>query len=99
VAPDCVYLTHATHLLSFFHLPFGFQTWAAKPFRPDRCYLAWAALPLSLPLMILLWIFAKPFAIATHFVSCKSSSSFELQTWFIPRFKFQVSIISSIARS
>ena len=87
---DCVYLTHPTEVLSFFHLPFGFQTFAAQPF--SKKWYIWAISPLSLPIMLLLWMFAKPFTVATHFVG----KSFELQTWLIPRFKFQVNSYCTI---
>ena len=94
---DCVYLSHPTSLLSVFHLPFGFQTFASQPFS-QKWYIQ-VMLPLVFPIMLMLWLFASPFIVATHFIG----KNFELQTWMIPRFKYQVSdhrhIINGIVTS
>ncbi|KAI5080771.1 hypothetical protein GOP47_0003954 [Adiantum capillus-veneris] len=89
---DCVYLTHATDLLSIFHLQFGFQTFAAQPYA--KKWYMWIVWPLALPLMLLAWLFAKPFVGATHFIGNK----LELQSWVIPRFSFQYHLRSEAAR-
>ncbi|MCO5603879.1 hypothetical protein L7F22_058033 [Adiantum nelumboides] len=85
---DCVYLTHATDLLSTFHFQFGFQTFASEPY--SKKWYMWIMWPLAFPLMLLSWLFAKPFVGATHFIGDK----LELQSWVIPRFSFQVWIPS-----
>ena len=82
---DCVYLSHPTTLLSIFHLPFGFQTFASQPFS-EKWYIQ-VMLPIVFPIMLMLRLFASPFIVATHFIG----KNFELQTWMIPRFKYQVS--------
>lgn len=89
---DCVYLTHATELLSTFHFQFGFQTFAAQPYSKE--WYMWIMWPIALTIMVLAWLFAKPFIGATHFIG----DSFELQTWVIPRYKFQYSMLSEKAR-
>ncbi|KAI5064304.1 hypothetical protein GOP47_0020974 [Adiantum capillus-veneris] len=88
----CVYLTHATDLLSVFHLQFGFQTFAAQPY--SKKWYMWIMWPIALPLMLLAWLFGKPFVGATHFIGSK----LELQTWVIPRFSFQYSLCSEAAK-
>ncbi|KAI5064312.1 hypothetical protein GOP47_0020982 [Adiantum capillus-veneris] len=85
---DCVYLTHATDLLSVFHLHFGFQTFAAQPY--SKKWYMWMMWPIGLPLVLLAWLFAKPFAAASHFIG----NMLELQTWVIPRISFQYSLSS-----
>lgn len=89
---DCVYLTHATELLSTFHLQFGFQTFAAQPF--SHKWYMWLMWPMAIPIMVLAWLFAKPFIGATHFIG----NNFQLQTWVIPRYTFQYALRSEKAR-
>ncbi|MCO5571120.1 hypothetical protein L7F22_024852 [Adiantum nelumboides] len=89
---DCVYLTHATDVLSIFHLQFGFQSFAAQPY--SEKWPMWIMWPIAVPLMLLAWLCAKPFVGATHFVGGK----LELQTWVIPRFSFQYSLSCEAAK-
>jgi aldehyde decarbonylase len=83
---DCVYLTHATDILSVFHQSFGFQTFAAQPY--SKKWYMWLTWPAGFLIMVASWLFAKPFTATTHLIG----KSFELQTWIIPRYNFQVAI-------
>ncbi|MCO5563543.1 hypothetical protein L7F22_017188 [Adiantum nelumboides] len=89
---DCVYLTHATDLLSAFHLQCGFQTFASQPY--SKNWSMWMMWPIELLLMLLGWLFAKPFVGASHFFGNKM----ELQTWVIPRCSFQYSWSSEVTK-
>jgi len=80
---DFVYLTHMTSLLSFFHLRFGFASFAAKPFS-HQWYL-WILWPISNAVMLLLWIFGRTFTVEKNRLD-----HVNIQTWVLPRYIFQV---------
>lgn len=79
---DFVYLTHMTSLLSFFHLRFGFASFAAKPFS-HQWYL-WILWPISNAVMLLLWIFGRTFTVEKNRLD-----HVNIQTWVLPRYIFQ----------
>ncbi|KAL2632944.1 hypothetical protein R1flu_004423 [Riccia fluitans] len=79
---DFVFLAHGTELLSTFHLPFGIPSFAAHPYEA-KWYL-WPLWPLTLPIMITLWIFGHPFVADSYCLEDEKT-----QTWVIPRYGFQ----------
>ncbi|XP_057841275.1 very-long-chain aldehyde decarbonylase GL1-4 isoform X2 [Cryptomeria japonica] len=88
---DLVYLTHATSLLSFFHLRFGFASFAAKPYS-TKWYM-WILWPISNAIMIFLWLFGQSFIAEKNRLN-----DMHLQTWVIPRYTFQYSMPSERAK-
>ncbi|GLJ55635.1 hypothetical protein SUGI_1194840 [Cryptomeria japonica] len=88
---DLVYLTHATSLLSFFHLRFGFASFAAKPYS-TKWYM-WILWPISNAIMIFLWLFGRTFTSEKNRLN-----DLHLQTWVIPRYTFQYFMPSERAR-
>ncbi|KAH9315167.1 hypothetical protein KI387_023794, partial [Taxus chinensis] len=79
---EMVYLTHATSLLSFFHLRFGFASFASRPYS-TKWYI-WILWPISNAVMLFLWLFGRTFTAEKNRLN-----GLHMQTWFIPRYTFQ----------
>lgn len=83
--PDVVYLTHLTTPKSIYHLRLGFAYLASKPYTP-KWYLC------------LMWPITAWSMILTQ--ACRSAfivegnrfDKLKLQTWAIPKYKYQVNI-------
>eukprot|EP01018_Ginkgo_biloba_P014319 Gb_13823 [translate_table: standard] len=79
---DFAYLTHATSLLSIFHLRLGFASFAAMPYS-SKWYM-WILWPISNAIMLFLWIFGRTFTAEKNRLK-----QLHMQTWVIPRYTFQ----------
>ncbi|WCJ29888.1 Very-long-chain aldehyde decarbonylase GL1-5 [Euphorbia peplus] len=80
--PDVVHLTHLTTPESIYHLHFGFAHFASNPLS-SKWYL-WLLWPFTLFTMSLTWVFGRTFVVERHFFD-----KLILQTWVIPKYKFQ----------
>nr|KYP43125.1 Protein WAX2 [Cajanus cajan] len=80
--PDVVHLTHLTTPKSIYHLRFGFAYLASKPYTP-KWYLClmW---PVTAWSMILTWAYGRTFIVERN-----NFDKLKLQTWAIPKYKFQ----------
>ncbi|CAM6110926.1 unnamed protein product [Calypogeia fissa] len=79
---DFIFLAHGTEMLSTFHLPCGFASFAAHPFQSHWYLLPlW---PLAAMIMIVFWIFGKAFTVDKY-----KLDKLSMQTWGIPRLGFQ----------
>eukprot|EP01018_Ginkgo_biloba_P026532 Gb_11787 [translate_table: standard] len=88
---DFVYLTHATSLLSIFHLRLGFRSFAAMPYSSKWYMLIlW---PISNAIMLFLWIFGRTFNAEKIRLN-----QLNMQTWVIPRYTFQYFLTSEKSR-
>lgn len=81
--PDVVHLTHLTTLQSIYHLRIGFASLASKPYNSKMpILLMW---PVAWTSMLLTWIYSSSFTVERN-----GFKKIKMQTWAIPRFKFQV---------
>ncbi|XP_065851229.1 very-long-chain aldehyde decarbonylase CER1-like [Euphorbia lathyris] len=79
---DVVHLTHLTSPASIYHLHFGFAHFASNPISSKwYLYLLW---PLTLFTMALTWLFGTTFLVETNRLH-----NLILQTWAIPKYKYQ----------
>ncbi|CAL9132770.1 unnamed protein product [Musa acuminata var. zebrina] len=80
--PDVVHLTHLTTLQSIYHLRIGFASLASKPYNSKMpILLMW---PVAWTSMLLTWIYSSSFTVERN-----GFKKIKMQTWAIPRFKFQ----------
>ncbi|THU56234.1 hypothetical protein C4D60_Mb11t15140 [Musa balbisiana] len=80
--PDVVHLTHLTTLQSIYHLRIGFASLASKPYNSKMpILLIW---PVAWISMLLTWIYSSSFTVERN-----GFKKIKMQTWAIPRFKFQ----------
>ncbi|CAK9223339.1 unnamed protein product [Sphagnum troendelagicum] len=80
--PDFVFLVHEIGLDSVLHLPMSFIGFHSTPFQ-HRWFVA-LFMPLSVPLMLLMWFFGTPFLGFQYHLHHLHS-----QLWVMPRFGFQ----------
>ncbi|WOL10634.1 protein ECERIFERUM 1-like [Canna indica] len=79
--PDVVHLTHLTTLQSIYHLRLGFASLASKPYKSKiTIMILW---PLAWISVIFTWIYS------CFTVESNKFKTIKMQTWAIPRFKFQ----------
>ncbi|KAH7525284.1 hypothetical protein FEM48_Zijuj06G0208600 [Ziziphus jujuba var. spinosa] len=81
--PDVVHLTHLTTPESIYHLRLGFASLASKPHTSSIWYL-WLMWPVTMWTMMLAWIYGRTFVVERH-----RFDKLRLQTWSIPKYKFQ----------
>ncbi|GLJ15735.1 hypothetical protein SUGI_0258930 [Cryptomeria japonica] len=79
---DVVHLTHATSLLSFFHLRLGFASFAAAPYSVK--WYMWVIWPISNGIMIFLWLCGQTFRAEKNRLN-----GLHIETWVVPRYTFQ----------
>ncbi|KAG6499457.1 hypothetical protein ZIOFF_039245 [Zingiber officinale] len=85
--PDVVHLTHLTSFLSIYHLRVGFASLASKPYDPKTpIFSLW---PLAWISIIFMWI-NDSFTVERN-----SFEKVKMQTWALPRFKFQYGLLSA----
>nr|XP_015886493.2 very-long-chain aldehyde decarbonylase CER1-like [Ziziphus jujuba var. spinosa] len=84
--PDVVHLTHLTTPESIYHLRLGFASLASKPHTSSIWYL-WLMWPVTMWTMMLAWIYGRTFVVERH-----RFDKLRLQTWSIPKYKFQYSL-------
>ncbi|KAJ0035355.1 hypothetical protein Pint_26270 [Pistacia integerrima] len=82
--PDLVYLTHLTTPESIYHLRLGFASMAAQPQSSSSKWYIWLMFPVTLCSMMLTWICGTSFVVERN-----RFSDFKLQTWAIPKYRFQ----------
>lgn len=80
---DVVHLTHLTSPESIYHLRLGFATLASRP-HTSTCYL-WLLYPITMGSMLLTWIYGRTFVIERNQID-----ELKMQTWAIPKYKYQV---------
>ncbi|KAI3866707.1 hypothetical protein MKX03_006555 [Papaver bracteatum] len=85
---DVVHLTHPTTLESIYHLRPAIASLASSPYAP-KWYLSvfW---PITYGCMLLSWIWDATFTVERHLFD-----DLKMQTWAIPRYSFQVAVVSS----
>lgn len=92
MAPDHVFLVHEVGLDSVLHLSMGLIGFHTIPFR-HRWYVT-LFMPITVPIMLAMWAFATPSnACEYRFTDMVS------ETWVMPRFGFQVVLITKIPSS
>ncbi|TYK17470.1 protein ECERIFERUM 1-like isoform X1 [Cucumis melo var. makuwa] len=79
---DVVHLTHLTSPESIYHLRLGFATLASRP-HTSTWYL-WLLYPITLVSMLLTWIYGRTFVVERN-----QTNELNMQTWMIPKYKFQ----------
>jgi hypothetical protein len=87
--PDFVFLVHEIGLDSVLHLPMSFIGFHSTPFQ-HRWFVA-LFMPLSVPLMLLMWFFGTPFLGFQYHLHHLHS-----QLWVMPRFGFQVRTVAKL---
>ena len=85
---DVVHLTHLTSPESIYHLRLGFATLASRP-HTSTWYL-WLLYPITLVSMLLTWIYGRTFVVERN-----QTNELNMQTWMIPKYKFQVTTSSA----
>ncbi|GLJ17033.1 hypothetical protein SUGI_0294680 [Cryptomeria japonica] len=80
--PDFVFLAHIVDVLSSLHVRFLLRGFTATPFR--SWWFLWPLWPVVIPVMFVMWIWAKPFVNTGH-----KLKGYLNHTWVVPRFGFQ----------
>ncbi|KAF7106692.1 hypothetical protein CFC21_107410 [Triticum aestivum] len=86
--PDVVHLTHMTTLQSTYHLRVGIASVASRP-SDNHVWYMWMIWPMAWLSMVLAWVYGS----SAFVVESLKLKKIMMQTWLIPRYNFQYSLI------
>ncbi|KAF7106697.1 hypothetical protein CFC21_107416 [Triticum aestivum] len=86
--PDVVHLTHMTTLQSTYHLRVGIAPVASRP-SDNHVWYMWMIWPMACLSMVLAWVYGS----SAFVVESLKLKKIMMQTWVIPRYNFQYSLI------